>query len=156
MSNLHQHDRPTVPPVVKDPVCGMGVDAAGSEHHVEHDSTTYYFCSAHCRAKFAADPGQYIGPHPRDAATAAVQMPGSGSGSDSGSQGQEYTCPMHPEVRQIGPGACPICGMALEPVTVTADSGPSAELLDMTRRFWIALVLSIPVVVLEMGGHLFP
>ncbi|HZJ05509.1 MAG TPA: copper-translocating P-type ATPase [Nocardioidaceae bacterium] len=70
--------------------------------------------------------------------------------------GVEYTCPMHPEIRQPGPGACPICGMALEPVVVTADTGPSPELADMTRRFWVGLVLSIPVIVLEMGGHLFP
>lgn len=69
---------------------------------------------------------------------------------------QEYTCPMHPEIRQLGPGSCPICGMTLEPVVVTADAGPSAELLDMDRRFWIALALSVPVVILEMGGHFFP
>ena len=69
---------------------------------------------------------------------------------------QEYTCPMHPEIRQLSPGSCPICGMTLEPVVVTADAGPSAELLDMDRRFWIALALSVPVVILEMGGHFFP
>src|SRR4029079_2177408 len=68
----------------------------------------------------------------------------------------EYTCPMHPEIRQPGPGACPICGMSLEPVLVTADAGPSAELRDMTRRFWVALVLSVPVVVLGMGMDLVP
>ena len=68
----------------------------------------------------------------------------------------EWTCPMHPEIRRPGPGACPICGMALEPVTVTADSGPSPELADMTRRFWVGVVLSIPVLVLGMGGDLFP
>ncbi len=68
----------------------------------------------------------------------------------------EYTCPMHPEVRQQGPGSCPICGMALEPVVVTADTGASHELADMTKRFWVALILSVPVFVLEMGSHLFP
>lgn len=67
-----------------------------------------------------------------------------------------WTCPMHPEIRQDHPGPCPICGMALEPVMVTADSAPSAELKDMSRRFWVALVLSLPVFLLEMGGHLFP
>src|SRR6266542_2354257 len=67
--------------------------------------------------------------------------------------GTIYTCPMHPEIRQLGPGNCPICGMTLEPVLVT-ETGPSAELVDMTRRFWVGLVLSIPVVALEMGGHL--
>src|SRR3546814_4546489 len=67
-----------------------------------------------------------------------------------------WTCPMHPQIRQDHPGACPICGMALEPEMVTADTGPSAELIDMTRRFWVALILTLPVFVLEMGGHLFP
>ena len=67
--------------------------------------------------------------------------------------GTIYTCPMHPQIRQVGPGNCPICGMALEPETVTADAGPSAELIDMTRRFWIGLILTVPVVALEMGGH---
>src|SRR3954447_9903763 len=68
----------------------------------------------------------------------------------------EWTCPMHPEIRRSAPGSCPICGMALEPVTVTADSGPSPELADMTRRFWVAVALSIPVLVLAMGGDLIP
>lgn len=75
---------------------------------------------------------------------------------DVATETQEFTCPMHPEIRQAGPGACPICGMALEPVVVTAENGPSVELVDMTRRFWIALALSLPVLVLEMGGHLWP
>ena len=69
-------------------------------------------------------------------------------------EGVIYTCPMHPQVRQIGPGNCPICGMTLEPEAVTKDTGPSAEYLDMRRRFWIGLVLSVPVLILEMGGHL--
>ena len=73
-----------------------------------------------------------------------------------GAEASEWTCPMHPEIRQSGPGSCPICGMALEPVTITADSGPSPELAAMTRRFWVATVLTIPVVILEMGRHLFP
>ncbi len=68
--------------------------------------------------------------------------------------GAIYTCPMHPEIRQEGPGSCPICGMALEPLTVTAESGPNHELIDMTRRFWIGLALALPVFILEMGGHL--
>jgi len=148
MSSLHQHDRPTATSDVKDPVCGMDVTPASSDHQVEHDGKTYHFCSAHCQAKFEANPGLYTDPQPAGAAGTAE--PGQGS------EGQEFTCPMHPEIRQTGPGSCPICGMALEPVTVTADSGPSAELVDMTRRFCIALVLSVPIVVLEMGGHLFP
>src|SRR5580658_3795793 len=92
-----------------------------------------------CRGKFAADPEKYLKP----AAPEPMQP-----------NGTIYTCPMHPEVRQIGPGACPICGMALEPVTVTAEAPANPELLDMTRRFWIGLILTLPVTVLEMGGHL--
>ena len=151
MSRVNEQSRP-LSAVVQDPVCGMDVEPDKSEHHAHHAGATYHFCSAQCQAKFQANPAQYTSARPASAAP----DPESGSESGAGSEGQEYTCPMHPEIRQVGPGACPICGMALEPVTVTADSGPSAELLDMTRRFWIALVLSIPVVVLEMGGHLFP
>src|SRR5262245_19263310 len=75
--------------------------------------------------------------------------------SSSPSSDVEHTCPMHPEIRQLGPGSCPICGMALEPVLATADDGPSAELVDMTRRFWVAVALSIPVLFLSMGAELF-
>ena len=127
---------------VKDPVCGMDVDPATSEHVAEHEGVTHHFCSAHCRARFVADPQAFLG------------GPSEPAPAPPGSEEVEYTCPMHPEIRQMGPGACPICGMALEPVTVTADTGPSAELRDMTRRFWIGAVLTVPVVVLEMGRHL--
>jgi len=133
-------------PVAQDPVCGMEVDAATSEHHVEHGGSTYYFCSAHCRATFEANPAQYVSARPVSEAPA----------SHAGPADVEYTCPMHPEIRQLGPGACPICGMALEPVMASADTGPSHELTDMTRRFWVSVVLSIPVVILEMGRHLIP
>jgi heavy metal translocating P-type ATPase len=132
----------TTPPV-KDPVCGMDVDPVASDHHREYDGFAYHFCSAHCQAKFDADPAEYVGPQGGDPEPAAPGDP------------MEYTCPMHPEIRQPGPGACPICGMALEPVLVSADSGSNPELADMTRRFWISVVLTIPVVLLEMGGHLF-
>ncbi|CUR54303.1 heavy metal translocating P-type ATPase [Nocardioides sp.] len=131
--------------LVKDPVCGMGVDSATADHLVDHEGSTYYFCSAHCQTMFQASPDGFLNP-----STGQVAPVAANDGA------VEYTCPMHPEIRQAGPGACPICGMALEPVMVTADSGPSPELSDMSRRFWIALALSIPVVVLEMGGHLFP
>lgn len=126
---------------VKDPVCGMTVDPASAKFSARHEGDTYYFCSDACRKKFIADPAKYL--HPQEAAPAAA-LP----------EGTLYTCPMHPEVQQIGPGACPICGMALEPLLVTADTGPSHELLDMQRRFWIGLVLTLPVFILEMGGHL--
>ena len=127
--------------LVKDPVCGMSVDPHTAKHRTEHGGQPYYFCSAGCLAKFQADPARYTGGRP--AVAEAVD------------EGAIYTCPMHPEVRQVGPGSCPICGMALEPVVATAETGPSAELVDMTRRFWIGLVLTLPVFMLEMGGHLF-
>ncbi|KMO36031.1 haloacid dehalogenase [Methylobacterium aquaticum] len=128
---------------VKDPVCGMNVDPHTAKHHTEHNSHTFYFCSDGCRTKFTADPARYL--DPASAAAKAEPVP----------EGTIYTCPMHPEVRQVGPGACPICGMALEPAMIGADTGPSDELVDMTRRFWIGLALTAPVFVLEMGGHLF-
>lgn len=145
------HGDAHTPPTTKDPVCGMDVDPAASEHTMVHDDGSYFFCSAGCAAKFEADPGRYIGPD---------HAPGESSGSSTGpvpaGEVAEYTCPMHPEIRQDGPGSCPICGMALEPVLVTAETGPNAELVDMTRRFWVAVALSIPVVVLSMGRDLVP
>ena len=127
------------PAAARDPVCGMEVDPIASKHSAEYQGQAYHFCSAGCRAKFLADPAQYLG-----GTRAAPEAP----------PGTIYTCPMHPEIRQVGPGFCPICGMALEPATVTLDSGPSEELVDITRRFWISLVLTLPVFALEMGGHL--
>ncbi len=124
---------------VKDPVCGMTVDVATARHQAEHAGTAYYFCSAGCRTKFIADPSRYLGAEPKPAAPAPA--------------GTIYTCPMHPEIRQQGPGVCPICGMALEPEIATAASEPNPELVDMRRRFWVALILSVPVAVLEMAGH---
>jgi Cu+-exporting ATPase len=125
----------------KDPVCGMNVDPGSAKHSAEYGGHAHYFCSQGCKAKFVADPLSYIGEKPQPPA----RVP----------EDTIYTCPMHPEIRQTGPGNCPICGMALEPDVASADSGPNPELADMTRRFWIALALSLPVVVLEMGGHVF-
>ena len=130
----------TVAQRVKDPVCGMTVDPLKTAHKAEHDGEAYFFCSAGCSAKFIADPAKYLKPEPRQ----AEKVPA----------GAIYTCPMHPQIRQIGPGSCPICGMALEPVTVTADAPPNHELADMSRRFWIGLALTLPVFVLEMGSHI--
>ena len=124
---------------VKDPVCGMSVDPATTAHRANYDDQDYFFCSAGCRTKFVADPQRYL--NPRLEAVPAIQ-------------GTIYTCPMHPEIRQDGPGSCPICGMALEPETVTAEAPPNHELSDFTRRFWVGLVLALPVLALEMGGHL--
>jgi len=121
-----------------DPVCGMTVDPHTTPHRHTHQGHPYYFCSAGCRTKFAADPVKYLGPKQPEAPVPA---------------GTIYTCPMHPEIRQVGPGSCPICGMALEPELAGVDTGPNPELVDMTRRFWIGLVLTLPVVALEMGGH---
>ena len=117
----------------------MIVDPNDSER-AEHEGTTYYFCCDGCQAKFVADPLKYL--EPRDAAAAAPV------------HGTIYTCPMHPEIRQNGPGSCPICGMALEPLIASADEPANEELIDMTRRLWIGAALTLPVFVLEMGGHI--
>jgi Cu+-exporting ATPase len=119
--------------LVIDPVCGMKVDPAKSPHHLRREGTEYHFCSARCREKFAAA-------EPAPVAASALEA--------------DYTCPMHPEIHQHGPGSCPICGMALEPTTVSAEAAPDPELAAMSRRLWIGLVLTAPVFVLEMGGHL--
>ena len=127
---------------MKDPVCGMTVDPATAKHRAAHAGQTYFFCSAGCQNKFEADPSAYAGE--KAEVPAAKPAP----------EGAIYTCPMHPQIRQPGPGNCPICGMALEPEIATLQEGPSAELVDMTRRFWVGLALALPVFVLEMGGHL--
>src|SRR5262245_53278461 len=132
--HAHHHGAHAAPDGAKalDPVCGMTVDPNTTPHKHTRQNETYYFCSGGCRTKFAADPNKYLSPQ-----TPAEPMP----------EGTIYTCPMHPEVRQIGPGSCPICGMALEPEMPSADTGPNPELADMTRRFWIGVALSAPVVV---------
>jgi len=128
---------------MRDPVCGMLVDRRTAKHKAEHRHETYWFCGARCRERFVAEPERYLEPAAKPAAPSA---PASAI----------YTCPMHPEVRQVGPGACPLCGMALEPASVEAmaTQGASPERRDMERRFWVALALSLPVAALEMGGHL--
>ncbi len=123
-----------------DPVCGMTVDPATTPHTATHSGKHHYFCSAGCLAKFEADPDLYAAKSEPTAADAP--------------EGAIWTCPMHPEIQRAGPGSCPICGMALEPVMPTASDGPSEEYRDMRRRFWIGLLLALPVVALEMGGHL--
>jgi len=137
-SHGHHHPAPT-PAKATDPVCGMKVDPATAKHRLIYQGHEYYFCCARCRERFDADPESFLTPkQPQPAAPA----------------GTIYTCPMHPDVRQVGPGSCPICGMALEPEQVSLDDAPDPELIDMTRRFWIALALTAPVFVLEMGAHL--
>jgi Cu+-exporting ATPase len=122
-----------------DPVCGMRVDPQTAKHRFAYQGHDYFFCSGRCRERFEAEPNKFLQPKPPEPAA----PPGS-----------IYTCPMHPEIKQIGPGSCPICGMALEPEQISLDDKPDPELIDMTRRFWIALALTIPVFVIEMGGHL--
>jgi P-type Cu+ transporter len=123
-----------------DPVCGMTVDPLTAKHHAEHAGGTHYFCSARCREKFVAAPSTYL-----EKRAAPPPMP----------PGTLYTCPMHPEIQQTGPGHCPICGMALEPMMPTLDEDDDGELSSMTRRFWTLLALTVPVFVLAMGPHLF-
>jgi P-type Cu+ transporter len=126
-----------------DPVCGMKVDPARTPHKAEHAGQIYSFCAARCRERFIADPQRYLGP----AEAAGEKGPADAQAI--------YTCPMHPQVRQQGPGDCPICGMALEPVAITAEEPADPVLIDMTRRFWVSLALTVPVVVLAMG-HMLP
>jgi Cu+-exporting ATPase len=122
-----------------DPVCGMSVDPQTAKHRLVYKGQEHFFCSGRCLKRFEAEPEKFLQPKPPEAAAPA---------------GTIYTCPMHPEVKQAGPGSCPICGMALEPERISLDDKPDPELIDMVRRFWIALALTIPVFVVEMGGHL--
>ena len=122
-----------------DPVCGMKVDPLTTAHHASHAGTDYHFCSGRCREKFIADPQKYLSPQ------VAEVMPA----------GTTYICPMHPEVRQTGPGICPICGMALEPEMPSLEEEDNPELRDFSRRFWWTLPLTVVVVILSMFGHGF-
>jgi P-type Cu+ transporter len=131
-----------------DPVCGMTVDPAIAKFSAVHDGSTYYFCCGGCLAKFQADPAKYLPVRRGEPSGSAAEGP------RSQAQGLEYTCPMHPEVRQIGPGSCPICGMALEPVAPTAEPHEDHELGDMTRRFWVSVALSLPTLALAMAERL--
>src|SRR5689334_1675959 len=117
----------------------MEVTPASAAGSFTYQGETYYFCAKSCLAKFQADPLKYLAPKP------AVP--------DQHAKDIEYTCPMHPEVVQIGPGTCPICGMALEPKEIQAHDTDNPELTDMQRRFWISVVLSLPLLVLAMRTH---
>jgi len=126
---------------VKDPVCHMDVDPARAAAKHVYKDTTYHFCSPGCQARFQADPEKYLSPAQAPAPVAS---------------GAIYTCPMDPEVRQVGPGACPKCGMALEPLVVTQIEAPNPELLDMTRRFWVSAAFTAPILLLAMVEMLHP
>jgi Cu+-exporting ATPase len=126
------------PQAVRDPVCGMIVDPATARHRAEHADKRYYFCGARCLERFTAEPERFAEAAPPRAMPAAAGR---------------WTCPMHPEIVRDGPGACPICGMALEPMTPAAEGESNPELADMTRRFWVAAALSVPLLALAMGGE---
>lgn len=172
---------------VKDPVCGMEVDPAQAKHKAEHAGRTYYFCSAHCLEKFRANPSQYSWQPETQSGAPMVQIAagkpkaadqrmyvcamcpevrqtGPGACPKCGMALEpetpvaatkiEYTCPMHPEIVRPGPGTCPICGMALEPRTVTVQEEENPELRDMSRRFWVSLVLTVPLLAIAMADML--
>jgi P-type Cu+ transporter len=120
-----------------DPVCGMTVEPATAAGSYDYQGTRYYFCNPSCLTRFKADPESFLKPR--------------AEGTPAASSDALYTCPMHPEVVQHGPGSCPKCGMALEPMTVSADDGPNPELVDMTRRLWLATAIGAPVFVLAMA-----
>jgi len=130
---------------VEDPVCGMWIDPASAKGgHVEHEGVTYSFCSSRCHDRFAKRPASFLGP-----GVAVTARP-----APVGDRATRWTCPMHPEIVRDAPGTCPICGMALEPQIATAEDAPHPELVDMTRRFWWSVVLSVPLLALAMSPAL--
>ena len=131
-----------------DPVCGMSVVPRDTRSAV-FEGHRYFFCCDGCRTKFVADPGKYLQPRPLAQSVAPVPVAAAPEGS-------LYTCPMHPEIQQQGPGSCPICGMALEPLTVSLEPEDDSELRSMTRRFWIAAALSLPLVLAGMAEYFSP
>ena len=140
----HQHHghEPAPAGLETDPVCGMSVDPASARHRADHAGRTYFFCGARCRERFVAEPERFAGDRPAAPPAAA--------------EGALWTCPMHPEIVREGPGGCPICGMALEPMTPAASDESSPELADMTRRFWVGVALSLPLLVMAMAEHVVP
>src|SRR5712692_4644487 len=130
---------------IKDPVCGMTVNPATARWHLEHAQRTYYFCSEGCLKRFGADPAKYIdnpvAPSTIDDSTVAPPRAG---------PAPEYFCPMDPAIVSDRPGACPICGMALQPRIATIADAPDPELRDMTRRFWISAALALPLLLIGM------
>ncbi len=155
MSRNFRHTRPneadcSSDSLARDPVCGMSVSMQDAAYHLDRDGSTFYFCGAHCQDTFRTNPDRYL--NAADAPSAAT--PRAAPPQPAGASSTTYTCPMHPQIRRGQPGNCPICGMVLEPLQPAAGAVPSSELRRMTLRFWMAAVLALPVVVLEMGGHL--
>jgi Cu+-exporting ATPase len=140
----HAHHHHAAGDTAIDPVCGMTVKPE-SPHHTEHEGRTFRFCSASCLTKFRATPAAYTGATPPAARAQAAVAP---------TDAAQWTCPMHPEVVQDGPGSCPLCGMALEPRTLSATAEENPELVDMRRRFWFAAALTVPLLLVSMGDML--
>jgi Cu+-exporting ATPase len=158
-----EQDAEQPPEPARDPVCGMTVKTPRPERAALHEGRTWYFCSDRCRERFVADPGGILakgmpaaGPRaPSGPAAAPAPSPHHAAAAHGDGAAMIYTCPMHPEVRQPGPGACPLCGMALEPTGApSADEGPNPELLEMSRRFWICLLPTVPLFLLAMSEML--
>ena len=155
MSNPQLSSLPILPeaPKEKDPVCGMMVDPRKSAGKVAHAGKTYHFCSPRCVERFRNEPEKFLSspgsagmeqsPHSQQPATPAAPQP----------KNVRYTCPMHPEIVQIGPGSCPICGMALEPMDIVAEEQPDPEYDSMRKRFWVSVALSLPLLILSMLGE---
>jgi Cu+-exporting ATPase len=140
--SAQKHERGSVAPAgMLDPVCGMTISPDDAVGHVEHKGHTYYFCSESCLEQFRTDPERFV--------DSERKQPAALMDSEV-----EYTCPMHPQIRQKGPGTCPICGMALEPVAITLEEQPNEELEDMTRRFWWSLALTAPMLVFMVDEFL--
>src|SRR5260221_4745328 len=144
------HEKLRAKGAATDPVCGMTVDPATAKHRAEFAGQSYVFCGAGCRQKFTADPRKYLDkPHgTQHGGMAEPPSPAQAAGA--------WTCPMHPEIVRDGPGSCPICGMALEPMTPSATDEANPELADMTRRFWVGVALSLPLLALAMAEDLMP
>jgi P-type Cu+ transporter len=137
----------------RDPVCGMTVNPAKAAGSSEYRGQTYYFCGKGCLAKFTAEPGRYLRPPDVQPLVMVAPLPPK-QNAQPVEHNVEYTCPMHPEVRQMGPGSCPKCGMALEPVTISAQEEDNPELVDMTRRFWVSVALTVPVLLAAMADFI--
>lgn len=141
------------PRTVRDPVCGMTVPEDGPLRHT-HDGETYVFCSPRCRDRFSSDPAKYLPSGAGAPAAAAPVMPEPATERQPATP-VEWTCPMHPQIVRSAPGSCPICGMALEPRTMTAAIEENPELRSMGRRFWVSVVLSVPLTIIAMA-HMIP
>lgn len=148
---------------VRDPVCGMVILPDKAHSSIRYQDHQLYFCSASCESKFKAHPDHYFTEdasehhhHHDHHEVSPDKIKQSHRQAEKEISEGVWTCPMHPEIRRSGPGSCPVCGMALEPLVATASTGTSDELRDMTRRFWLGLLLAFPVLILEMGSHLFP